>query len=432
LDYRQACEYLISSYGAGRKRGFEPLRAALAHLGEPHEAIPIIHIAGTNGKGSVCAMLGAVLQAAGYRAGAFTSPHLHTFNERFRINGQMIDDEDFARHIARVAEITPLVLGDEMFSYFEILVLVAFLYFYEQKVDFLLLEVGIGGRLDATNVLSAPILSIITSIGFDHMDILGNTAEEIAAEKGGIIKPGRPCAVYNNAGIVREIMENICNERGSHMYYANNLQINISKNNFDGLEFSADCEYFNYPCIKLGMMGDYQVQNAATVLLALAALADLGHVVPRDAISSGLRAARWPGRMELVAQNPAIILEGAHNYDGALHSAAFLQKSHATITLLMGILDDKEYEKIVNLLAPLADCIIFTKPIYDARAVDPAALAACLPDAIKNTKSIIIENDHKTALARAREATDADGIIFCTGSLYLIGDIRAEILKEGL
>ena len=431
MNYIEAREYLISSYGADKKRGMDKVREALALWGNPQEDLRIIHVAGTNGKGSVCAMMMSILAAAGYRAGCFTSPHLQTFNERLRINGEIISNEDFAKHMTRVKEVSIQVLVGNTFSYFEILVLMAFSYFHEQNVDFLVLEVGIGGRLDATNVITSPLLSIITSIGMDHMDVLGNTIESIAKEKGGIIKENCPVVLYHNPGIVYNIMEEICLHKNADMYYAPDLAVEIFCHDLTGgIEFSAKCKYFDYPRVKLNLLGDYQVQNAATCLLAVAALADKGINLQKEAVLAGLEQAFWPGRMELAAKNPALILEGAHNMEGAIHGAAFLQKlaKERKTILLMGIMADKEYEKIVNLFAPIVSGIVFTKPKYDVRAASPEDLAACLHRDVYNSKTVIIENDCIEALARARELAGCDGVVFCTGSLYLVGDIRAAIM----
>ena len=428
MNYAQAREYLIASYGADKKRGMDTVRAALAKMGDPQEHLRIIHVAGTNGKGSVCAMMMSILSQAGYRAGCFTSPHLHTFNERLRINNILISDDDFALHMARIKQVSEELLDGGSFSYFEILVLMAFSYFHAESVDFLVLEVGIGGRMDATNIITKPLLSVITSIGMDHMEVLGNTVEAIAREKGGIIKENCPVVLYHNAGVVYNIMKEISCAKNADMYYANDLAVEVFSHDLaDGIEFSAKSAFFDYPSLKLGLLGDYQVQNASTVLLAVAILTKIGIKIPHEAVIAGLEKAVWPGRMELAAKNPALILEGAHNFDGALHGVSFLEKLAAEgykITLLMGIMADKEYEKITRMFAPIVDNIVFTKPKYDGRAASPQDLIACLDEDIIKSKPVILENDCAAALAHARKLAGRSGVIFCTGSLYLVGDIR--------
>ena len=423
MDYNQAQAYLTASYEKGKKKGHDKMKAALEILGNPQNNLKIIHAAGTNGKGSFCAMLGSILQKAGFKIGFYSSPHLELINERFTINGQLISDWDFAKCMSKIAHVDKLLFNDSGFSYFEILTLLAFVYFNESAVDILLLEVGIGGRLDATNVLESPLLSVIMSIGMDHMDILGNSIEQIAKEKAGIIKKDCPLALYPNTNAADGIIKQIAIENNAKIYHAADINISNARFGIDGTKFTASHASFGNIEISLSLIGRYQLQNAATCMAAVIALNDLGYSISPKHMQMGFCDVYWPGRMEIIDTHPTIVLEGAHNKEGAMAAAKNIQElfKDKEITLVMGILDDKEYEDIVRILAAGCNKIIFTKPIYDFRAVPPHDLAVALKGI--NAEMIVEENCH-SAIEIAKSITIEDGIIFCTGSLYLIGDIR--------
>ena len=430
MNFEDAQQYLNNSYGSGKKKGLEAMAQALEILGNPQDALKIIHVAGTNGKGSFCAMMATILAEAGYCAGSFISPHLEVFNERFIINGAMIPDDDFAACMGKVAAASSKLFGNEgSFSYFEILTLLAFVYFNEQKVDFLLLEVGIGGRLDATNVIKSPLLAVIMSIGMDHMEILGNTIEEIATEKAGIIKENYPVVLYPDVDVVYNRIAGIAAARNAKIYNAGEIELEVATAAPNETEFFVSHGNFDKIYCKLSLAGHYQLQNARVVIAAVLALNEAGYKIAPRAIQRGLANAQWHGRMEIVGENPTIILEGAHNLQGAQAAAHSMTTLFAgkEITLVLGILDDKEYQEIVKTLAAPAKKIIFTKPVYDFRAAPPTELAKALGE---SHKQMLIEEDCFVALKKAIEITATDGIIFCSGSLYLVGDLR-KFVKEG-
>jgi len=427
LTFEQAKQYLFDSWRIDNKKGHAKLLDALAFLGNPQERLKIIHVAGTNGKGSFCAMMASILTAEGHRVGCFTSPHLETFHERFRIGSTMISDDDFTRHMTRIADATRHVLGNDdgvSFSYFEIFVLLAFDYFCAAKVDYLVLEVGIGGRLDATNIIKKPLLSVIMSIGMDHMEILGDTVEAIAREKAGIIKENCPVVLYPNPHVVYNIIEDIAMAKNATVHPAAAVKISDVQSGLHGTEFAARHAYFGKIYIKLSMAGQYQLQNAACAIAAAIALD-----IESDAICKGLANVRWAGRMEVVdatPHRPLVVLEGAHNLQGAAAAAENMCNLLADrqITLLIGILKDKEHDEIVRTLAIHADSIVFTKPLYDHKATPPAELAAALGDCDAHSKRIHIIDNCLDALQHAIDITPKDGVIFCSGSLYLVGDVR--------
>ena len=433
MTFEQAQQYLFDSWRVDNKKGLGKLAEALAFLGEPQEQLKIVHVAGTNGKGSFCAMLTAILTAEGHRVGCFTSPHLETFHERFRIGNDLISDDDFVKHMRRVADASCHVLGDgASFSYFEIFVLLAFDYFAAAKVDYLVLEVGIGGRLDATNVIKNPLLSVIMSIGMDHMEILGDTVEAIAREKAGIIKKNCPVVLYPNPQVVYNVITDIAASKNAHVFPAADVKISDVQSTLYGTEFAVRHAYFGKIYIKLSLTGQYQLQNAACVVAAAIALD-----VEPDAICNGLANVHWPGRMEVMdatlhPRRPLIVLEGAHNLQGATAAAENMRNllANRQITLLVGVLKDKEHDEIVRTLAAPADSVVFTKPLYDHKATPPAELAAALGDA--HGKPVHIIDNCLDALQHAIDITPEGGAIFCSGSLYLVGDVRKWLNERGV
>jgi len=430
MTIEEAQQYLLDSYGGGKKKGLAAMAQALQILGNPQEQLKIIHVAGTNGKGSFCAMMAAILQEAGLRAGCFISPHLETFHERFTINGEMIGDADFADCMGLVVAASRAMYGnDDGFSYFEILVLVAFVYFQQKQVDILLLEVGIGGRLDATNVISKPLLAVIMSIGMDHMEILGDTVEQIAAEKAGIIKENCPVVLYRNVDLVYNIIADIAMAKNSKIYDAGMVDLELTETTPRQTSFFVKQEYFDKIYIELNLVGQHQLQNARAVMAAAGALRHVGYNISACDIQYGLANVHWHGRMEIAHENPTIILEGAHNLQGAQAARHSMETlfGNKKITLVLGILADKEYGEIVRALTAAAAKVVFTKPIYDFKAAPPKELASALGE---SSKEIYIEEDCHAALEKAMEITGSDDVIFCSGSLYLVGDLR-KFIKEG-
>ncbi|MCL2854495.1 MAG: bifunctional folylpolyglutamate synthase/dihydrofolate synthase [Defluviitaleaceae bacterium] len=412
MTYEQAQEYLINSYGAGRKKGMDAVAQALAALGDPQDKLKIIHVAGTNGKGSFCAMMASILREAGYNVGMFTSPHIEVMEERFDINGQLISHDDFVDVLEKVAKISQDMFEDgDCFSFFELLTIMAFVYFQKQGVDFLLLEVGIGGRLDATNVISKPFLTAIMRIGFDHMEILGNTLTQIAAEKGGIIKENVPLALYDDVDMVYNVFKKMAGDKNVKIYHAKNMGLGN---------------------LEVSLLGEHQRENARVVLSACAALMDLGVNLRPEHIRYGLKNARHPARMEIMGENPTLILEGAHNLQGALACACNMRQMFAgqEITVLIGILKDKEIGEIVTALTGFASRVVFTRPMYEFKAATPQELQLSV-NLDDDHMEQYVEEDCIKALHLAQKITPADGVILCTGSLYLMGDIRKYLRLRG-
>ena len=424
MTYQEAIDFMIQSYTRGKKQGFEAMRAVLAEMGEPQRNLRVIHVAGTNGKGSVCAMLTSVLMAAGYTVGTFTSPHLERFNERIALNGGAIADAAFAAHIARVEAAVRVVLSEGVqLSYFELLLAAAFSFFASEQADIVILEAGIGGRLDATNLLPECLLAVITSVGLDHMDMLGSTIEEITEEKGGIIKKNCPVVLYSAEDRVYNRICDIASAQNAVLYCERDARITLHKDDIDGICFDIKTALYHYDGLTLSLCGAYQPRNAATTVLAVQALRDSGLRITDEDMRKGLAKAVWPGRMEIIGREPLFVLDGAHNREAAALLAETVRKYFAGrhVTAIVGVLRGKEYEYIVNTVTESADAVVLTSPAYAVRALPPSELFVALRN--KN-RLVLTESDYRRALAVALRITPVGGVVLCAGSLYLVGDVR--------
>ena len=446
MDYQEAWKFLDNLQFFKIKLGLESMNGFLDSVGHPQRQLKFIHVAGTNGKGSVSATLLAVLARAGYRVGLYTSPHLSSVRERFRINDTFISEEEFAAMATKIRD----VLGDRQITYFEFTTAIAMLWFAQSEVDVAILEVGMGGRLDATNVV-VPLVSVITNVSMDHEAYLGNTLAEVAFEKAGVIKPGVPVVSAVAADASRTVVEDACRERGARLLLMGRdfagEPVAAQAWDYRGLgELAAD--YNGLPC-RLG--GAHQVVNSALAVATLAVMAD-ELPVSEEAIRSGLAAVRWPGRMEYFCidsatgaevacaagqeqggvRNPALrryLLDGAHNPAGveALRKALADAFPHDRVIMVWASMADKDIAPMLAAVAPLCARIIFTRPECE-RSADATQLMAMLPGSCKAQASgapSVAE-----ALAVAVKEAEADDLIVVAGSLYLIGAARKLLLGE--
>lgn len=410
-------ETLAFIYETGNKSrpGLSRVTELLARLGNPQDALRFVHIAGTNGKGSTSAMIASVLRAAGYRTGLYTSPHLRRVTERMRVDGREIDRDSFC---ALAAALAPHVaqMTDKP-TEFERLTAMALLWFARQACDVVVLEVGLGGRFDATNVIRAPEVSVITSIGLDHTEWLGGTLEQIAREKGGVIKPGRPVVLCGQDPCVEDVIRSICREQGAPLRVSG--QPRSLSHTLEGQRF----DYGAHSALFLPLLGDYQLKNAAVALDALDTLASsCGFALPEAALRAGLVETVWPARLEVLSREPLVLLDGAHNPDGAAQLAAALRAllPGKRITFVMGVLADKDYREMLRLIAPLAARLVATAP-DSPRALSAAALTAAAQDAG------VPAQDGGTiarAISLALQAANGSPVCVC-GSLYQAGEARA-------
>ncbi len=438
MNYREAIAYILQR--AGYDRGFvanpfdsetiglQRTEWLLAELDHPERRYPILHIAGTNGKGSTAACLAAILQAAGYQVGAYTTPHLHTFRERIWIDGRPITEEQFA---ALTGELVPLNrrLAAERPDWgeataFEFSTVLAFLSFARAGMQVAVIEVGLGGRLDATNVV-LPEVSIITPISFDHTHVLGETLARIATEKGGIIKPGRPVICGTQPPEALTALERLATERESPFFVAGrDWQVSGTPERFE-----LQGSWGQYRDLRLSLIGQHQVENAALAIAACWKLGQRGLPMSEQAVRDGLAAVHWPGRLEVVRDQPTIIIDGAHNVAGAEQLVAAIQGSFRwqRLTLILGIGNGKDVEGIVQTLAPLADRLIATASHHPQASlparIATAARAAGIRDSTRVEEAATLENALRRALAEA----ESGDLICVAGSLYIVAEAREEL-----
>jgi dihydrofolate synthase/folylpolyglutamate synthase len=396
--------------------GLSRIRATLEALGSPHLRCRFVHIAGTNGKGSTSAMVESALRAQGVRTGLFTSPHLSQPTERIRIQGEPVSAERFAQAFDRVHAAVGRLLDtgsiDVHTSYFETVTAMAFLIFAQEKVDRVVLEVGLGGRLDATNVVQ-PELCVVTPVDFDHEAYLGRSLEAIAGEKAGILKPGVPAVFARQRPAAEQVLTARAGELECTVTRTSDWTLRELSLDPDGSAFLLSGE--RELRIRCPLAGEHQVENAVT---AAAALVRLG--VPSSSIERGIAAARWPGRMERICATPEIILDGAHNPAGARALAAHIDRFYSgrRVRLIYGAMRDKAVGEMSGILFPRAQEVILTAPLQ-ARAFSPAAMRE-----FADHPGVRVAPDIEAALALVRDAAPED-VVFVTGSLFLVAEARA-------
>ncbi len=411
-----------------QKFGLANILTLAGHLGNPQQSIACLHIAGTNGKGSTAAMLESIFRTSGYRVGLYTSPHLERINERIRIQGGDISDEKFASAWERVRAMIESLLASGRLAahptYFESITALAFVAFAEAGVDFAIYEVGLGGRLDATNIVQ-PQVAVITSIDFDHEGFLGYSIAEIAAEKAGIIKPGAWVASSAERGEARAVIARRCQEVGAWLVEVDQTwrleDVRASAGYYRARALSVDSG--SPLSLEPSLAGRFQLRNALAAATAARLAAKRGFAVTDEAIEQGIRSTRWPGRLERLQASPAVYLDGTHNPSGANELLTFWKENlrGRRILLVYGAMRDKAVDEIAGCLFPAADFVIFTQPLQP-RAISAPLLAEMTGHL---AKSSIIIPEPSEALEHAIDIALPEDAIFATGSLYLVGDLRS-------
>jgi dihydrofolate synthase/folylpolyglutamate synthase len=423
--YQQSLDYLYGLEKFGMIFGLTKEKEILETVGNPDQEIQAIHIGGTNGKGSTAAMMSSILQKEGFTVGLYTSPHLIRFTERIKVNGKEIEKEEVTDLTDWMREKVETAGIAAPFTFFDFTTAMALLYFKQKRVDLAILEVGLGGRLDSTNVVD-PLLSIITNIGKDHEDILGKGVLRVAREKAGIIKEGRPLITAATQPRVLGLFSKTCREKGAPFF-------RVGK---DFRYVPAGETSFSYEGLRrklwdlsLNLRGTHQRINATTALGALEILDDLGFRISNDAMAEGLKEVDWPGRLEMICSSPQVLLDGAHNPEGALSLRASLEKEfqYQHLILLIGIMKDKDIQAILHFLSPLADQIILTRPATD-RAASPSFLRKALG---QNGKKAEVIEDLREAIDRGLSLTGKGDLLCITGSLYTVGEARTYFLPRG-
>ncbi len=417
MTYEQALEYIDRISWLGTKPGLTRVGELLEKLGDPQKKLRFVHVAGTNGKGSVSAMLASILRAAGYRTGLFTSPYLQRFNERMQLDGIPIGDEALAGIIERVKPIADKM--QDPCTEFELTTAAAMLWFAEDGADVVVLEVGLGGRLDATNVIDASECDVITNIGLDHTTVLGDTTEQIAYEKAGIMKAAHVVS-YVQTPEVTAVLKAQAKLKGLKLTFADFGKLTCVDNSVSGQKF----HYGIGPEYELPLLGEHQRRNAAVVLEAVEVLRQRGFAIGDDAVTYGFRSVRWPGRFEVISVSPLVVVDGAHNPQGIMTVADNLTTyfPNEWRVLLIGVLADKDWSAMVDILAPLANAFVVVPP-NSPRALRPQLLCEALG---KYGKHAIARDSVADGVRTALNLSGANGMVCATGSLYMIGQIRGE------
>lgn len=409
----------------GMVLGLDRMEELLHRLGNPQDDLKVIHVAGTNGKGSVSKYLEEGLSACGYKMGLYTSPYIETFNERIRYDGADISDEDLEYYGQKVVSAAEAMVADGLDSptEFEVVTAIAFLYFAGRQADITILEVGLGGIGDSTNVVKSPLASVITSISYDHMAQLGSSLAEIAVNKAGIIKTGCPVIANVPQRDVAKIIARKAYAMGSRLYDISGIRAAVSDETPFSQKVSMELYEKSYSDVEISMVGRHQAENLKTALATLEILRRSGAVkLDREALYEGLKRARQPGRFEVISEDPLVIIDGAHNEAGAQALQETMAQHFAgkKILLVAGILADKEIDSIVKFLTKITDHIIVTEPD------NPRRLAAekLAEHVAEFGAAAEVVSDVEAEVHRAKELADGYDVILFAGSLYLIGDVR--------
>lgn len=428
MNYEEAVAYIEEIPKFTKKNKLSHTRECLEYLGNPDRNFDVVHVAGSNGKGSVCAFTASVLQTAGYKVGLFTSPHLVKINERFCIDGVDVSDEEFLAAFHRVYEMTQVTVAQGMYhsTYFEFLFLMAMLIFDSHKIQIAVLETGLGGRMDLTNVVEHPLVCVITSISLEHTEYLGDTLEAIAGEKAGIIKPGAAVIYEGFQENVSKVIEEKAASMGDTAWPLKPEMYEIFRNTDTTIDFSLKNEYYDNTVITIPFVAPYQVINASLALLALQHLGEK-YPVPMTAVVEGMKHTRWQGRMETVL--PRVIVDGAHNEDGIRRFVETVRRFEGKqkITLLFSAVAEKDYGAMIRTICSRLDLSGVVTTQIDGDRVVPA----------KELAELFVKNGCKdvTAKENLEEAFDeayrekGQGLLFCVGSLYLVGEIKDYIRR---
>ncbi len=438
-QYREALSWIHSVGRFGIKPGLERISALLELLGNPHRRLNFLHIGGTNGKGSTAAMAASVLQAAGYRPALFTSPYVLSFTNRMAVDGQDITPAEL---VELVEEIRPLVVKINndprlgQMTEFEVVTALALYYFARRQPDLVVFEVGLGGRLDATNVIT-PLVSVITNVSIEHTAVLGNTLQAIAKEKAGIVKPGVPLVTAAIDAEVLAVLEAKCLQEKAPLYRVLPREEGMveSRNQvaYCRLNITESGQLMAYYGLKYNLVdlfiplrGHYQVANAATALAALELLEQQGFILTEGSLRRGLAQTAWPGRLEILSREPLLVMDGAHNPAAIRQLAEAIPEylQYRRLILVLGIMADKDIHDILSAIAPLADEVVLTRPSLP-RAADPKDLAAALQHISAFKGRVHVEHDLGRAMAVALNLAAPTDAVLVTGSLYTVSDARA-------
>jgi len=423
MNYEESLDYILGTPNPGGVYERNVIQSLLSKLGDPHKGVKYVHIAGTNGKGTTSAFVAAVLREAGYRTGLYTSPFIQRFNERIQVNGVQIPDEELAAITTRIADAVPQVMaeGRRRPTIFELITVLGFCWFKQQACDIVVLEVGMGGRLDATNAImdEDSVVSAMVNIGFDHMEFLGDTLPLIAGEKAGIIKENGDVVVYGQSPEVEQVFYEKAVEKHASYTRSDNESAVVSHMDVTGTTFS----FGSWQDVKIRLLGRYQVRNACTALTIIERLRIHGYHITDEQVFAGMENAVWPGRVELLQQDPAVIVDGAHNPQGfaALMETMELLFPGKKLNIVLGVLADKDFNSGIDIAIPHAKKFYaVTPPSY--RALDAGELAADIRE--KASVPVASFETIPAAIEAALKESDHEDVICILGSLYQVGDVR--------
>lgn len=428
MDYKKAREYMEEISGYGSVLGLSNIRELLHRMGNPEKELNIIHVAGSNGKGSVVSYLSTVYSNAGYQVGRYISPTICKYRERFQINNRYIAKEDFAKGITYISEIAQ-EMTQQGFAHptpFEVETALCLWYFKEKHCDLVILECGLGGSEDATNAVEKKLCTVFTSISMDHMGILGKTLGEIAKNKAGIMRKDTPAISIEQQEEVREVLEKCAMEASCPLVFVSEKQVEVKNSDLEEQVFSIHEENMDYENMKIKLVGEHQIKNALLALKVISFLQDYGFEVSREKIYEGMEETRWLGRLTKVHERPRIIVDGAHNEDAARQLAKVIENhlKDCNLVYLLGIFQDKDYEKIIEYTAKYASQIItFTIP-QNPRAMDGYELAKVVT---KYNSNVTNADSLQEALEMAMLLAGGEGTILSFGSLSFIGRLLEEI-----
>jgi dihydrofolate synthase/folylpolyglutamate synthase len=421
MNYTEAMEYIHGTLKFGSKLGLHNIGLLLGLMGDPQKKLKFVHVAGTNGKGSTTAFISTVLMEAGYRTGVYTSPFIQRFTERIRVGSEEISPEDLAEITGFVKECADrmLEMGENHPTEFEIVTAVAFEYYYRRQCDIVVLEVGLGGRFDSTNIIGTPELAVIATISYDHTDRLGGTLPEIAFEKAGVIKPGGDVVLYGQSPEVEQVFEKACAERAAALYKTDFSGLVLQEFGIDGQTFSFD----GLERLRIGLLGRHQLRNAAVAINAVKQLNRKGWNISEEALRSGLLWTKWPGRLEILSKDPVVLIDGAHNAEAAIVLRNALEEYFPgrPITAIMGVLSDKDYIAMMETVLPLCGRL-FAVTTDSPKALPAAELAEAAKPYCKNVQ---ISDTIESAVEESMRTAGRGEVICAFGSLYYIGTVRS-------
>lgn len=430
MTYEEAMEYISSVGRFGSNYGLERTYRLLELLGNPQKNLRFIHVAGTNGKGSTTAMISKILRGMGFKIGMYTSPYLEEFEERIQINGVNIPKDKLVELLEHVKCAVNRVIeeGYEQPTEFEIITVLMLLYFYNERIDYGVIEVGLGGRLDSTNVI-IPKVSVITSVSLDHVNILGNTLGEIAGEKAGIIKEGVPVILYPQKKEAEEVILKVSKSKNSRVYSVKKEFGSLINVNYDNITQNVEIKGINHNYkVDLPLLGEHQILNLNVAINAVEVLCEEENIkCEKEVIEESLKDVKWIGRLETLNRKPLIVIDGAHNIDGirALKNNIRKYFKYNKMYLLLGILADKQVGEMIEEITPMADKVFALTP-HNERAEINEDLKNEIKKINSNVESI---DDYETAIKKAINEADEDDLILVSGSLYMIGDMRKIITK---